>query len=263
MKKLLTILGTISLIIITSVATVACGDKFKNQIKKENKNKNLNKNPIDNLKLNDTTKSDNIDNKNLQSEKSQSDQPPRNDLFSKKQKEELTDKFASKLKQQIEEMINRKQDAEIIIFSKDINFKIINSTFDNELSKKISKLINELAKLFDSLDDENLKIQINVFLSNNFNENHNFNKEEKQKLSNLLTNTTRSNKDKILGEVEDLFSEIFTNELRQKSNEMIENLQKLLSKKDYESVKKELFILIEKISKLEKNNIENSLSLIN
>ncbi|WP_434323524.1 hypothetical protein [Mycoplasma capricolum] len=284
MKKNLTILTSLG-ILSTSFVIVSCKKPNNTSIKFKDKNieKDLNnkleksndKNKdVETINSNDTSSLTDINrhkNENTNTDlKKQNDTSkdimPRKDQLSEKDKEEKTNQFASKLKIQVEEMIKKMKDDEIIILSTELNSKIIESTFNNEASRKIADLNNRVAKLFEKPEINNLEVEINLLINDNFDEKQHFTDKEKKKIKEILTNATtkaKDNKDKIITDIDQLFTDLLTNEFQKKLKESTDQLKILLSKKEYEKVKEELFKLVDKVEELEKLFLKNNKNLIN
>ncbi|WP_434342317.1 hypothetical protein [Mycoplasma capricolum] len=284
MKKNLTILSSLG-ILSTSFVIVSCKKpnnisiKFKDKNIEKDLNNKLEKNNDKNkdaktINSNDTLSSNNInrhknENNNtglkIQNDTSK-DIMPRKDQLSEKDKEEKTNQFANKLKIQVEEMIKKMKDDEIIILSTELNSKIIESTFNNEASRKIADLNNRVAKLFEKPDINSLEVEINLLISENFDEKQHFTDKEKKKIKEILANATtkpKENKDKIITDIDQLFTDLLTNEFQKKLKESTDQLKVLLSKKEYKKVKEELFKLVDKVEELEKLFLKNNKNLIN
>ncbi|WP_434328974.1 hypothetical protein [Mycoplasma capricolum] len=284
MKKNLTILTSLG-ILSTSFVIVSC--KKPNNTSKKFKDKNIEKDlnnkleksndknkDVETINSNDTSSLTDINrhkNENTNTDlKKQNDTSkdimPRKDQLSEKDKEEKTNQFASKLKIQVEEMIKKMKDDEIIILSTELNSKIIESTFNNEASRKIADLNNRVAKLFEKPEINNLEVEINLLINDNFDEKQHFTDKEKKKIKEILTNATtkaKDNKDKIITDIDQLFTDLLTNEFQKKLKESTDQLKILLSKKEYKKVKEELFKLVDKVEELEKLFLKNNKNLIN
>ncbi|KKW61482.1 hypothetical protein [Mycoplasma capricolum] len=284
MKKNLTILSSLG-ILSTSFVIVSCKKPNNISIKFKDKNtekdlnnkleKSNNKNKdVETINSNDTSSLTDINrhkNENTNADlKKQNDTSkdimPRKDQLSEKDKEEKTNQFANKLKIQVEEMIKKMKDDEIIILSTELNSKIIESTFNNEASRKIADLNNRVAKLFEKPNINSLDVEINLLISENFDEKQHFTDKEKNKIKEILANATtkpKENKDKIITDIDQLFTDLLTNEFQKKLKESTDQLKILLSKKEYEKVKEELFKLVDKVEELEKLFLKNNKNLIN
>ncbi|WFQ90228.1 Vmc-like lipoprotein signal peptide domain-containing protein [Mycoplasma feriruminatoris] len=277
MKKLLSFYGLVSLITATSGIAVACSNNNNNNnnnkivnsvdtktiknkkdqskpnktIKENNYKNNIEDDKKPDMKSNDNMISNNENKNNLNNDDPNLPKDEPNKKIESYEKEKKAKEYADRLKEKIKKMIANREDEMIGIFSKDLYSNLLQNEFSNESSKKLSSIRNELYELFEKYGIEDLKVQINLLISNNFDAKYKLNNEENKKLKDLLTNISKQNKDKIIEDIDSFLTQILTNESQQKLKSLTDEIAKILAKKEYDKLEKKLFNLADKLSKLE------------
>ncbi|WP_434323523.1 hypothetical protein [Mycoplasma capricolum] len=271
MKKFLTILSSI-IFLSSSVVVVSC-KKPNNSINKVEKNKNDFSNVISKedeksiltvVEKNDYNKSSNNEEHPVTNFKNNDHNTQKNDIFkmpkidtiSKKEKEEKTDKFVSTLKNQIEDFIKNKEDEKIKNLATEIVVKKIQKTFNIDAFKKISDLNTEITRAFEKSHSEDLKTQITLIISNSFISEYKFSQEQIKKITELLTQANKDNKEKVLKTFNELVTEILTKQFEEEIKKITSEIDTLISNKKYEDVKNKLIEFIKKTAELEKLSIK-------
>ncbi|WFQ96048.1 lipoprotein [Mycoplasma feriruminatoris] len=249
MKKNLTFLSFIT-VLSSSIVLVSC--------KTSNSNQNINKKIDENKKeeRNSSPINEEKEKINPNEEELPKDEPDNKSANTREDKKEKTDSFASKLKKELEDHLNKKEKQSIMEFASKLFYRYLQKSNENNLLKDLLELENKISKLFDDDKYDEIKQELTVLFSEGFNKVTDSSEQLSKKIKGLLDKVTRGNKDSILEEIKDLFekkvSKEFEEELKNKTNE----INGLLSKEQYESVRNKLFDLIDEIANLEKTSIK-------
>ncbi|QVK02331.1 lipoprotein [Mycoplasma mycoides subsp. capri] len=237
MKKILTLLSFIT-VLSSSIIVVSCKvDKIEQKIKeKENKTDSKEKDKPSN-------------NSNSSEQELPKDQPT-----TKKEKDEKIDTFAEKIKKEIKEILDKKDNSKILEYASGLISKFLQRSSQKQSFEKLTSLESKISKLFDKSDFNEIKKQIILLFSDSL-ENNNAIGNEGQKLKQLLDKVTKENKNLILETTRDLLGKKISNEFEQELKARINEINSLLTEKKYNSVKTKLFDMVDKSAKLEKNKI--------
>ncbi|UZK63910.1 lipoprotein [Mycoplasma mycoides subsp. capri] len=238
MKKIIPILSFITALG-SSLIVVSCKvDKTEQKIKeKENKNDSIKK----------ETETPN-NNSNSSEQELPKDQP-----ITKEQKNEKTDSFADKLKKDLKEILDKKEDLKIREYSTKLISKYFQKSSEKQLLNNWFDLEKKIKNWFDESELDDIKKEITILFSETF--DNNSNNQESRKLKDLLDKVTKDNKEGILEEVKNLFGQKISKELEEKLKSETNEINNLLSKMQYETIKTKLFDIVDKTAELEKNKI--------
>nr|VZR97905.1 hypothetical protein MF5295_00527 [Mycoplasma feriruminatoris] len=244
MKKFLTILSFLTTLS-SSLVVVACktdktDQKINEHNKTDNKENDSNSNPKELEKPNN--------NLNMSEQDLPKDQPN-----NKEEKNDKIDEFVGRIKKEIEELLNKKENPKILEYATNLISKFLQTSNQKQSFEELTNLENKISKLFAESKIEDVKAEITLLFSNSLNNITNGN--EAQKLKQLLDKVTKENKESILETTRDLLGKKISNEFDQELKAKINEVNSLLEKNDYNGAKTKLFDIVDKSAKLEKNKI--------
>ncbi|WFQ93559.1 lipoprotein [Mycoplasma feriruminatoris] len=246
MKKILTLLSFIT-VLSSSFVLVSC--------KISNTNQSIN-NKIDETKKEEEKSPSTKEKTNSDEQELPKDEPDSKSFDTIEEKKEKTDIFARGLKKELEDLLNKKEKESIMGFASKIISTYLQKSNQNKLFKDLSDLENEISKLFEDSNYDEIKTKLTVLFSEGYNSENDSSGKESKKIKDLLDKVEKKNKNSILEEMKDLFEKKVSKESEEESKNKTTKINNLLSKEQYDSVKNELFGLIDIITNLEKATIK-------
>ncbi|WFQ93558.1 lipoprotein [Mycoplasma feriruminatoris] len=234
MKKFLTILNSIAALFVT-IATISCKKPNVSTINKTRNNDNVPNNIIsrnekdlrsdDSSKMNDrSTKLDNNSDK-------------------KNKQEDITNEF----KEQISKMIKSREFEQIKNLAQQFIYQNSLNLLERQAEKKIKELNERILKLFSESNFDQIRTEIAILISNNFN-NNKVTEQERKNITELLDQVSEENKDKILTKINELFANIFRNEFKEHQDKLTNEINKLIDNQEYDKLTEKLLSLANKKS---------------
>ncbi|UKS54171.1 hypothetical protein [Mycoplasma feriruminatoris] len=240
MKKILTLLSFIT-VLSSSLVLVSC--------KTTNGNQSINKK----IDVNKEGK----EKSNSNEQELPKDEPDDKSTDAIEEKKEKTDGFASKLKKELVDHLDKKEKQTIMELASKLFARYLQKSNEHKLPNDLSNLESKISKLFEEEKYDEIKGELTVLFSEGFNKENNFSSDQvSRKIKDLLDKVEKKNKELILEEIKNLFEKKASKELEEELKSKTNEINSLLSKEQYESVKNKLFDLIDKIANLEKTSIK-------
>nr|VZS00314.1 hypothetical protein MF5582_00534 [Mycoplasma feriruminatoris] len=241
MKRNLTILSSL-LVIGFSAVIVSCKKPDVN-IKNETKDISKIENPLNDSNNRDTsngkTKNNNI----------QGGGPSKEESISKKEKEEKTSRFASEIKNKVNDAITKNDKDEITKIADSIITKHAQLSTSFRLSKISSEFNNKIKNWLNSQSIDSILPEFLLF----FNENIS-GKYVSKNINKYKDITKEKDKNTIVAKLQDLFNQTLGEEIEQESSKYKNEIDNLIKQQKNDKVKEKIFDLIDKIVKLEKTS---------
>nr|VZR97899.1 hypothetical protein MF5295_00524 [Mycoplasma feriruminatoris] len=251
MKKILTILGFLT-VLSSSLVIVACkAPRTEQKVKNKEDNLNNNSSSSGNTKSNVDSKDKNISSNN---NKPQEEQPPVSSMIGEKEKK--INEFAEKMKLEVEEFISKREKDKIKNYAFGLIDKILKKSLGEKGQKRISELDDKILLLLSKSDLDQIKAEINLLFSEIYGANTTPLEDVKNKLTDLLSKVDKKEEDEILEIANKLLTEILQNEFNEEMKKISSEIEKLLENNNFSKLKEKIFNLIQEATELEKASIK-------